>query len=282
MEKNDGLTIDLMLIVCKYFETSNDFINLIKLNSLYKDICSMYFYNPISDTTLFPKIQTQHFYTEEDTKYQIRGLFKYIFWNEVDQLTFFNRKENEIYKNVALINYAYCRKNNGVLEYDNFLLHKGRLNNNLEYIGKKSTETNPIEINKGLCIVPEGITKLGKGCFSNCHISKLILPNSLRSIEDFALQCNNIKDITIPEGVTKLGKLVFNKCHKLNSVLLPSTLKIIDEDCFHLVGVRTLKVPESVVSIGRGCFFDVHELFLPIHLKDQLKMRSDKDKTILT
>ena len=66
------------------------------------------------------------------------------------------------------------------------------------------------------------------------------------------------------------------------NLVTPSTLKIIDEDCFHLVNVKTLKVPESVVSIGIGCFYDINELFLPIHLKDQLIMRSASDKTIFT
>ena len=88
MERSDGITIDLMMIIGKYFETSNDFINVIKLNSRYKDICAMYRMNPISDTRLFPKMETQHFYKEDDTNYRIRGLHKYVFWNEVDQLTF--------------------------------------------------------------------------------------------------------------------------------------------------------------------------------------------------
>ena len=284
MERSDGLTIDLMLIVGKYFETSNDFINVIKLNSRYKDICAMYFYNPISDTRLFPKIQTQHFYTEEDTKYQIRGLFKYIFWNEVDQFTFFKGKENEVYKNVVLINCDYYKLNyNGKLILDeikfNALYPDGHPINmsHDEYIKNCG-----IEIKDNLCIVPEGITKLGPACFRNYNLTKIILPSSLKSIEEKALENNNIQNVTIPEGVTKLGYLSFYYCLKLQSVKLPSTLKIIEEGCFDLTNIKTLKVPESVVSIGNDSFHDVHELFLPIHLKDQLKMRSDSDKTIFT
>ena len=247
MERTDGLTIDLMMIVAKYFETANDFINVIKLNSRYKDICAMYFYNPISDIRLFPKVQTQHFYNKEDIKYRINGLYKYIFWNQVDQVVFLKKKDNEEYKNVILTKY--------------------------------SREIPPVEINNGLCIVPEGITKLGPYCLEFFNITKLILPTSLKSIENHALQSINIKDVTIPEGVTKLGELVFNRCYNLNSVQLPSTLKLIEDGCFNLVNVKTLKIPNSVISIGKGCFFNVDELFLPIHLKNQLKTGSEKDKT---
>lgn len=275
MERKESITIDLMLIIGKYFESAHDFVNLILVNSRYKDICAMYFYNPISDTTLFPKLKTQHFYKEDDMKYQIRGLFKYIFWNEVDQLTFLKRKENEVYKNVVLINYAYWRKNNnGVLVSDNFF--NGYEDIDLESesesdensCDEKHFSREPIKIKNGLCVVPEGITKLGAYCLSDCNITKLILPTTLKSIERNAFQFNNIQDITIPEGVTRLGQSIFTECWKLRNVSLPSTLKIIDDWCFHLVNLKTLKVPESVISIGDDSFNGINNVILPDHLKN--------------
>ena len=58
------ITLDLMIIIGKYFEENKEFINVIKLNKKFKDLLECYKYNPISDYKLFPNIQTQHFYKE--------------------------------------------------------------------------------------------------------------------------------------------------------------------------------------------------------------------------
>ena len=62
------LTIDFIMIVGKYFEGSNDFINVMKVCKKYEELVSMYKFNPISDISLFENIQTQHFYKKEDKK----------------------------------------------------------------------------------------------------------------------------------------------------------------------------------------------------------------------
>ena len=244
-----NLTIDLIMIVGKYFQTAQDFINLMKVRRCYKILVEMYRYNPISDATLFKNIQTQHIYTEEDDNNRIDGMFRYVIHREVDQFTFFNRKDNEVYKNVTLINY------NNQYEQDD---------EDDEY-----EIDPPIEINDGLCIVPEGITKLGKNCFDSCHLTRIILPTSLKKIDDHAFRNTKLKEITIPEGVTEIGESVFVECWDLRKVNLPSTLKIIGDWCFFMIYLPTLIVPDSVISAGRDSFHDVDHLILPDHLRNR-------------
>ena len=43
------ITIDIMMIVGKYFKTNKDFINVMKLTKKYHDLTQMYHFNPISD-----------------------------------------------------------------------------------------------------------------------------------------------------------------------------------------------------------------------------------------
>lgn len=243
------LTIDLIMIVGKYFQTAQDYINLMKVRRCYKILVEMYRYNPISDATLFKNIQTQHIYTEEDDNNRIDGMFRYVIHREVDQFTFFNRKDNEVYKNVTLINY------NNRDEQDD---------------GDDEHEIDPpIEINDGLCIVPEGITKLGKHCFDSCHLTRIILPTSLKKIDDYAFHNTKLKEITIPEGVTEMGESVFVFCWDLRKVNLPSTLKIIGDWCFFSIYLPTLIVPDSVISAGGDSFHDVDHLILPDHLRNR-------------
>ena len=50
----------MMMIVGKYFETNNDYINVMKLNSRYRELTQMYHFNPIPDTSLFENMETQY------------------------------------------------------------------------------------------------------------------------------------------------------------------------------------------------------------------------------
>ena len=264
------LTIDLIMIVGKYFQTAQDFINLMKVRRCYKVLVEMYKYNPISDATLFKNIQTQHIYTEEDDNNRIDGMFRYVIHREVDQFTFFNRKDNEVYKNVTLINY-----NNQYEQYDEDdeddedEQDEQDEQDDEDYEDDEDEIDPPIEINDGLCIVPEGITKLGKHCFDSCHLTRIILPTSLKKIDDYAFRGTKIKEITIPEGVTEIGESVFIFCWDLRKVNLPSTLKIIGDWCFFSIYLPTLIVPDSVISAGGDSFHDVDHLILPDHLRNR-------------
>ena len=60
------------MIISKYFNNAQDFINLSKTNKEYKDIPNNYYYNPIPLTQkclkLFSNIETIHIYENEDRK----------------------------------------------------------------------------------------------------------------------------------------------------------------------------------------------------------------------
>ena len=47
------LTVDFIMIVGKYVETNNDFINIMKVFKKYKELVLMYKFNPISDISLY-------------------------------------------------------------------------------------------------------------------------------------------------------------------------------------------------------------------------------------
>ena len=52
------ITIDVMMIIGKYFKSNNDYINIMKVNKKYHDLVEMYHFNPINDIYLFSKMQT--------------------------------------------------------------------------------------------------------------------------------------------------------------------------------------------------------------------------------
>ena len=76
------ITIDVMMIIGKYFRTNADYINVMKVNEKYKDLTSMYHFNPISDTSLFVNMETQHFYCRFDSMRKKDGIFGCKYWYE--------------------------------------------------------------------------------------------------------------------------------------------------------------------------------------------------------
>lgn len=100
-------------------------------------------------------------------------------------------------------------------------------------------------------IIPEGVTSLGVGAFSNCsNMTEVLIPASVQSIGKKAFYwdrslskvtfadnseltyigfeafgCDNcLSSIVVPEGVTTISAFAFESCSKLEKVTLPSTL----------------------------------------------------------
>jgi len=63
------------------------------------------------------------------------------------------------------------------------------------------------------------ITNIGNSAFAACNLTKLILPNGLTTISDFAFSdCYFLTSINIPNTVMKIGKGVFKNCRNLREI----------------------------------------------------------------
>ena len=76
---------------------------------------------------------------------------------------------------------------------------------------------------------------LGKQAFyANLQVLTLVLPNSLKTIEDGAFfQTENIQQISMPNSVTSIGKLAFMGCYELSTINIPTSLQILDTGAFY-------------------------------------------------
>ena len=77
IRKDDKLGIDHLLIIGKYFNNRNDYINVIKLCKKYNELIECYYYNPISDYELFENMQTQRIYKFDDFSNIKEGMYEY-------------------------------------------------------------------------------------------------------------------------------------------------------------------------------------------------------------
>ena len=74
-----------MFIAARYFDSIDDYINLILGIKNFQQILTKFFYNPISlnqqTVKFFPSIQTFHCYQKEDEYLKNETIVQYVDWN---------------------------------------------------------------------------------------------------------------------------------------------------------------------------------------------------------
>ena len=99
-----------------------------------------------------------------------------------------------------------------------------------------ATETDACisRMTKGKYVIPSkvrGFTviSIGYNAFRNCNLESIIIPNTIKSIDDEAFRgCKSLKTIIIPDQIEYIGNKAFMECHSLTKVSLPSNLKNIN------------------------------------------------------
>ena len=71
------ITIDVMMIIGKYFKSNNDYINVMRICKRYHQLAQMYHFNPIEDCSIFENMETQYLYSCTDEKR--KGMHQYVY-----------------------------------------------------------------------------------------------------------------------------------------------------------------------------------------------------------
>lgn len=119
----------------------------------------------------------------------------------------------------------------------------------------------------GTLTVREGVEKIRKQSISTTMYSKIILPESLKEIEDYGLNYNAITTLDIPKNVSVLGNCVINGCNRLKSITVDDENKFFTDyngDVYNK-SMTTLvlaapklsshTIPEGVTKIGEYAFY---------------------------
>ena len=132
----------------------------------------------------------------------------------------------------------------------------------------------------GTVTIPDGVTTIGNGedrVFER-GVLKVVLPDTVRTINADAfwdstvqevnipsgvteigirafLECDYLKRITIPNSVTNIGEQAFQNCTSLTGVTLPNTLTAVEAYAFcGCSALTSISLPASVQEIGENAF----------------------------
>ena len=89
-------------------------------------------------------------------------------------------------------------------------------------------------------VVPYGVTSIVKDAFQGEDITGVLLPNTVKSIEDDAFKgCQSLAVFHFPMGLETIGENAFQNCKALVAIVLPSSIKSLGAYSFqncHLLG----------------------------------------------
>ena len=202
IDEKSELTFGFIVIIAKYYQSNNDFINTMKTNKQYKPLVSLYKFNPISDTTLFENIQTQHIYNEDDYNNLLENKYKYINWTE----NYYN-KNNLINKRSSFNRNILVNKIDTLLKGDKLIIPNEFYTLEQLSISYSSSYKELIVLN---------------------NIKELYLPNSIRIIKPFSIDnLNRLEKLYLPDNKgLEINEKAINHCQSLNYLFIPPNMSI--------------------------------------------------------
>ena len=92
--------------------------------------------------------------------------------------------------------------------------------------------------------------------FSNCYnLEKIILPNNVTSIEEYAFYYNEkLSSVTIGKNVTSIKSEAFSNCLSLSSINIPDNVVSIGAKAFFYSGITSAIIGNGVISIEKSAF----------------------------
>ncbi len=149
----------------------------------------------------------------------------------------------------------------------------------------------------GTIIIPQAVTKIGEGAFSNLEgLRTIVIPGTVKEIgmnafknnktlEKVIIQegvekigisafesCSNLKTIEIPQSVTQIREYAMMYCENLESIVFPKNLKKLAiyllEGCFKLKNVVLPENLEIIETAAFGRCYALETIELPPKLND--------------
>jgi hypothetical protein len=117
------------------------------------------------------------------------------------------------------------------------------------YTGDKEIIRIPPQINS----LP--VRSIGKEAFSNRELVKVIIPDSVYSIEESAFENSNLIDVTFGSRVSRIANRAFAG-NRLTSIIIPDSVTYIGNSSFEENQLTSVTLNDSISELSEGIFLN--------------------------
>ena len=104
-------------------------------------------------------------------------------------------------------------------------------------------------------ILPDGIRKIAEHTFENCSaLKEVVFPSDLEEIGQAAFYYTGLTQLHFPSTLRVIGKNAFASCLGFTSVTFPDGLQRIEDFAFHSNYLAEVVIPGSVEYLGSAAF----------------------------
>lgn len=111
-------------------------------------------------------------------------------------------------------------------------------------------------------VIPDSVRTIDQNAFYGCSASSLTLPKNLKSLGEGAFSgCTSLTKVTIPDSLTEIPKNAFSRCFGITELDLGSGVTKVDDFAFYeCTQLEKLSLPPSLTEIGDMAFAEMLSL----------------------
>ncbi|ELP95298.1 hypothetical protein EIN_141400 [Entamoeba invadens IP1] len=272
-------------IVAQHFCFSDDYLNAVLVCKKFACILDRFRYNPIpvTSTRLFPCMETQYLYTDNDVELQNIQHFVVLYPVDYSFVKSYSKDTFHVFKNIRMTSDDFPSQNSDQMENksssndsnENALLEELHQNRNIKILGngfmgilnikdfdipKHITELEEAAFSDNTSLESvtfcDGLTSIPNSCFSDCvNLKTINLPPTITSIESKAFKGCGIEEVTLSSTIMYVGS-AFMDCVHLKKVSLPKGIKTIETSTFANCSVLSkVELPAGLLEI-KSCAFE--------------------------
>lgn len=131
--------------------------------------------------------------------------------------------------------------------------------------------------NSGTLKIPDSVTKIGEGAFSNTSLDgiplkKIIIPKSVKEIGTNAFAYNStLEEVEIEDGVEIVGAWAFRACISLKKITFPDSVTKIGKSCMEgCKNLRSIRFSKNITRIESNVLnscFSLEQIEIPEKVK---------------
>jgi len=117
-------------------------------------------------------------------------------------------------------------------------------------------------------IIPSSMKKIEDEAFARSRIGSVTFSSGVKTIGEGAFMGNQFKSVVFPEGVSEIGKNAFEE-NFIESVTFPDSLTKIGEGAFTSGKLKSITLPPNLKTLGNNAFFNnkLTEITIPSSVK---------------